>query len=76
MGRTRLPRTRVSSEKGGSPAMNAGSYTALDATCRTANAAVLYVYLPIPGDHEIPYDPKIVLGVAAQPATRRPVWDS
>ncbi|MEK6259441.1 MAG: SGNH/GDSL hydrolase family protein [Planctomycetota bacterium] len=36
------------------------------AACRVAGVQVLYVYLPAPGDHNLPFDPRICLSMAAE----------
>ena len=40
------------------------TYATIHESCRSAYAAVLYVYLPIPGDHEITLDPRVAIDVA------------
>jgi hypothetical protein len=34
--------------------------------CREARARLLYVYFPVPGDHDLPFDPRICLRIAAE----------
>jgi hypothetical protein len=34
--------------------------------CRAAHTELLYVYLPIPGDHDLPFDPRVCLTFAKE----------